>query len=279
LLALAEAADIATVVTQPDRPAGRGLSLKATPVKNAAISAGLAVVTPERLDAAFIKSIASQHPGLLACVSYGKILPAPLLGIAGMTALNVHPSLLPEYRGASPIQAALREGREETGVSIVYMTDELDAGDIALAQAVPISANDDFGSLHDRLSLIAADMLARAAVLLSRGELPRSPQDASRATFTKPISKEELRIDPAAPAHAVVNLVRSASPSPGAWIVYNGTRLKVLEAEAVRSSERPAGDDLVIACGDGLVRLVRVVPDGMREMRGFEYARWLSRRR
>lgn len=278
--ALASAHDVVAVVTQPDRPAGRGLRERQSAVKVRALELGLNVMTPERLDAAFVGSIAALNTALLACVSYGKILPDALLSIAGSTALNVHPSLLPEYRGASPIQAALREGRTITGVTVIWMSSKMDAGDIALQSEIAIGADEDLGTLHDRLATVGASLLAEAARMLAAGALPRQRQDESRATYTRPIDKDDLRIASASPARTIVDLVRSASPAPGAWLVYEGKRLKVLAARP-----EPAGSPLVsndgpgIAAADGVVRFLRVVPEGKRAMSGAEFVRATTTRR
>ena len=278
--ALASAHDVIAVITQPDRPAGRGLRERQSAVKARALELGLEVMTPERLDSAFVASIAALKPALLACVSYGKILPDALLSIGGLTALNVHPSLLPEYRGASPIQAALREGRTITGVTVIWMSAKMDAGDIALQSEIAIGADEDLGALHDRLATVGASLLADAARMLADGTLPRERQDESRATYTRPIDKDDLRITSSSPSRTIVDLVRSASPAPGAWLVYEGKRLKVLAARC-----EPAGSPLVsadgpgVAAADGVVRFLRVVPEGKRAMSGAEFVRSTATRR
>jgi methionyl-tRNA formyltransferase len=266
------------VVTRPDRPAGRGLEQKPSAVKKRAGGLGLAVLTPERLDGEFVASISDMAPQLLACVSYGKILPAALLEIPGMTALNVHPSMLPEYRGAAPIQAALRDGRERTGVTIIWMSTKMDAGDIALAQETKIEEDENYGALHDRLATLGSRMLAEAAALAAIGALPRKPQDDTRVTFAKPISKDDLRIDERSGAKHIVDLVRSASPSPAAWTIFDGKRLKVLEARA-EAPDGPAvtADGPSIRASDGIVRLLRVVPEGKPAMTGAQFARVRSK--
>lgn len=280
LEALAAAHDIVAVVTQPDRPAGRGLKPRASPVKDRARALGLTAFEPQRLDDRFIADVRALQPQLLACVSYGKILPPRLLAIEGMASLNVHPSLLPEYRGAAPIQAALRDGREETGVTIFWMAQEMDAGDIALQRRLAVAPDENYGELHDRLAALGSAMLVEAASLLADGRLPRIPQDHARATYTKPIRKDELRIRSDLPARAIVNLVRSASPSPGAWTMYGGKRLKVLDACAEPASAAISkGDAPLVEAADGFVLLLRVIPEGRREMSGAEFARSLARNR
>lgn len=289
LRALARSHHVVAVYTQPDKPAGRHLELTPTPVKAAALSLGLEVFTPEKLDAAFVSLVEGLHAELLVCVAYGKLLPRGLLAIEGMPALNVHPSSLPAYRGPAPIQAALRGGARETGVTIMWMSAEMDAGDIALARAVPIEQHDDYGSLHDRLAAVAAVVLNEAVALLERGELPRVPQDHARATYAAPIKSPDRRISFDRPAQDVVNLVRSLSPRPAAWMQLSGKRVKVLEARAepmpvdlAKADPPPQPGDLIatsggplIACAAGAVRLLRVVPEGKHAMSGDEFARGL----
>jgi methionyl-tRNA formyltransferase len=283
LLATARDHDVLAVFTQADRPAGRGMKLRPTPIKTAATGAGIPVFTPERLDAAFVAGVASLHPQALATVSYGKILPATLLATPSLGALNVHPSLLPAYRGAAPIQAALRDGCTRTGVSVIWMSERMDAGDIALISEVDIAPADDYGSLHDRLAEIGAESLARSLAMLARGELRRTPQDESRATFTKPISKDDQRLQ-LDDARRAVNVVRSLSPKPGAWLELGGKRVKVLAARAEEIAPAPPGTIVstgderngpLIACASGGLRLVRVIPEGKPAMSGADFARSL----
>lgn len=274
--------DIVGVYTQVDRPAGRGMKLTPTPVKTAAAAAALPVFTPDELDGAFCEAVAALRPDVLVCVSYGKILPRRLLDVPALGALNVHPSLLPAYRGATPIQAALRDGLSRSGVSIIWMSERMDAGDIALAEEVEIKPEDDFESLHDRLAQVSAQLLARAMTQLAEGTLGRVAQDEAQATFTRPISKEEtrLRLDD---ARRSADVVRSLSPKPGAWLELAGKRVKVLQARAEGGAREAAGallsldgDGPLIACRSGSLRLLRVVPEGKPPMSGADYARSLK---
>ncbi len=281
--------EVVAVVSQPDRPAGRGLALTPTPVAKTAREAGAVLLLPRRLDGAFIAQIASLRPTLLACASYGKILPTNLLAIEGLRALNVHPSLLPQYRGATPIQAALRDGCEQTGVSVFWMGAGTDDGDIALSRSVQIDSDDNYGSLHDKLARIGGDLLGEAAQRLGEGNLPRTPQRAEAATYTRPITKEDLRLRFDVPARSVVNQIRSFSPKPGAWTTFEGKRLKVLEANVVsrthsRSENAAPGDVLdwdelgpVIATSSGAVCLTKVIPEGKPMMSGAEFAKRTKR--
>ncbi|MDQ2818387.1 MAG: methionyl-tRNA formyltransferase [Candidatus Eremiobacteraeota bacterium] len=275
--------DVLAVITQPDRPVGRKLGLTPTPIKRRALDLGLKVHAPERLDDVTIGSIAQLRPELLACASYGKILPPSLLAIDGMTALNVHPSLLPLYRGATPIQAALRDGVGRTGVSIIRMTSKMDAGPIAVAAQLGIEAADTYGTLHEKLAALGGRALAQAAALLAAGSLPQTDQDEAQATYTRPLSKADAQLCFDRPAAAVVNFIRSLSPQPCAWTVLRSRRLKVLAGRAEGGLPSAAAGSLIelgaegplLAAGTGAVRLLRVIPEARREMSGADFARML----
>jgi methionyl-tRNA formyltransferase len=276
LAALAREHDVVAVVTQPERPAGRGLAMRPTPVMERARALGLEVSAPPRLDGEVVERLASLRPRVLACVSYGKILPHALLTIDGMTPLNLHPSLLPRYRGATPIQAALRDGVSRTGVTVIWMSDEMDAGDIAAQASVDIAPDDDFGVLHDRLALVGAQLLLECVGKAATGSLPRAKQEEALVTYTKPIRKDDLQLHESMTAEAAVNLVRSASPVPGAWTIIAGKRVKVLAARAdAATAPAIAADGMSVAVSDGRVRLLRVVPEGKREMTGADFVRTL----
>ncbi len=228
LRAVAARAQLAGVVTQPDRPAGRGQRLTPSAVKTAAIELGVRVYEPARLRD-FAAEIAAQRPDLLVLASYGRILPRSLLELPRLGALNVHPSLLPKYRGATPIQTALSDGETETGVSIMLMDEGLDTGDIVLQRQVAIEPSEAYGELHDRLAEIGAELLARALDLADRGELKGSPQ-TGEPSLTRPITGDDLRIDWNWPAQRIVNHVRAFSPRPAARASIEGETVKILRA-------------------------------------------------
>ena len=285
LHALARAHDIVGVFTQADRPAGRGLKLRATPVKSAALEARLGVDTPDKLDAALTESVARLRPDALVTAAYGKILPGGLLRVPALGALNIHPSLLPAYRGATPIQAALRDGLTSTGVSIIWMTQKMDAGDIALVQPVAIESADDFETLQARLAAVASELIVTALARLSRGALERRAQDEDLATYTRPLTRNDGRLD-YEDALRAANLVRSLSPAPGAWTELAGKRVKVLRARAESWPQEAGttkagsivaldGEGPLIACTSGSLRLLRVVPEGKPPMSGADFARSL----
>jgi methionyl-tRNA formyltransferase len=229
LRAVAQHADLAGVVTQPDRPAGRGHKLVASPVKAAARELGVPVYEPEKLKP-FAEELAHGEAfDLFALASYGRILPQTLLDLPRLGALNVHPSLLPRYRGATPIQTALRNGESQTGVSVMLMDAGMDTGDLVLQENAEIRPDDDYGTLHDRLALQGADLLARAIEQAGQGPLARVPQ-RGEATVTKPITKEDLLIDWGWGPSTIVNHVRAYAPQPAARALLEGETVKLLRA-------------------------------------------------
>jgi methionyl-tRNA formyltransferase len=224
----AEKTQLAGVVTQPDRRAGRGHRLQPTPIKAAALALGLRVYEPLSLKS-FAQEIGSEPFDFFALASYGKILPQALLDLPKRGALNVHPSLLPKYRGATPIQAALLDGRTQTGVSIMLMDAGMDTGDLVLQETLEIAADDDYGTLHDRCALFGADLLAETFDLAVAGPLPRMPQ-RGEPSVTKPLRKEDLEVDLHWPAERIANAVRAFSPTPCARATIDGESVKLLRA-------------------------------------------------
>lgn len=224
----AEKTDLAGVVTQPDRPAGRGHKLQPTPVKTAALELGLRVHEPASLKT-FAAELDAGRFDFFALASYGKILPRALLDLPARGALNVHPSLLPQYRGATPIQSALRDGCTRTGVSIMLMDAGMDTGDLVLQEALAIEPDDDYASLHDRCALFGADLLARAYDMAAQGPLPHRAQ-SGEPSVTRPLRKEDLDIDLRWPPERIVNAIRAYAPSPGARATIDGESVKLLRA-------------------------------------------------
>jgi methionyl-tRNA formyltransferase len=239
----AHSTDLQGVVTQPDRPAGRGHRLTASPVKHAALELGLHVCEPLRLPE-FAAEIGAQTYDIFVLASYGRILPKALLDLPRLGSLNVHPSLLPKYRGATPIQTALRNGETQTGVTIMLMDDGMDTGDVVLQERVPIEPGERYGELHDRLSLIGADLLARALERIAReGLIPRRQQEGEPTT-TRPITKEDLTIDWSWNAQRIVDHVRAYSPLPAARATLYGETVKLLRAH-VDADGKLAIDELI----------------------------------
>lgn len=225
---------LAGVVTQPDRRAGRGQRLTPSPLKSAALALGLRVYEPLALRA-FSKRLAGESFDLIVLAAYGRILPREFLALPRLGALNVHPSLLPKYRGATPIQTAIRNGDAETGVSIMLMDAGLDTGDIVLQERVPIAPGESYGDLHDRLALVGAELLDDAIDLAAHGKLKATPQ-AGEVTLTRPITKEDLVVDLSWPPQRVVNHVRAFSPQPAARATLAGESVKLLRAHVADGS-------------------------------------------
>lgn len=225
---LASRTKLAGVVTQPDRASGRGHKMQPTPVKAAAIELGVRVYEPVRLRP-LVDELAAASFDLFALASYGRILPQALLDLPRLGALNVHPSLLPKYRGATPIQTALRNGDSETGVSIMLMDAGMDTGDIVLQEPFPIAPEADYGVLHDELALLGGDLLGEAIDLASKGPLPHRAQ-SGEASLTKPIGKDDTMVSLDWPPERFINAVRAFSPAPGARLEIEGETIKVLRA-------------------------------------------------
>jgi methionyl-tRNA formyltransferase len=278
LRALHARAGVTLVVTQPDRPSGRGQRLQPTPVKAAASQLGIATLEPPRLrDAA--ERLAAERADLFAVASYGKIVPADVLALPRLGALNVHPSLLPLYRGATPLQSAIRDGRQESGVTVILMDAGMDTGDIVLQIRAPIGDSETYGELHDRFADVGAALLIEAVDQATHGTMRPRRQDTIgvsaeeiEATLTRPLEKADLAIDPSWPAARIVNAVRSLAPQPSARAVLSGERVKVLVAHVAGSDERIAAPR--IAGGDGRDVLIDLlVPPNHRAMTGAEYCR------
>lgn len=242
LRVFASRTDLFGVVTQPDRPSGRGQRLHPTPVKAAALDLGLTVYEPTDLRA-FVGELAGEAFDLFGLASYGRILPQALLDLPRLGALNVHPSLLPRYRGATPIQTALRNGDESTGVSIMLMDAGMDTGEIALQERVPIAKDDDYGGLHDRLAAVGAKMLGKAIGVAERGELAHAPQ-TGEPSVTRPIRKGDLDVDWTADARAIVDQIRAYAPRPAARGELHGETVKLLRAH-VGAHDEVIVDELI----------------------------------
>ena len=274
------------VVTRQDRPRGRGLEVTPSPVRAAAESRGILVATPARAGAPEeIERLRALSPDLLLLAAYGQILSPELLRVPRIGALNVHFSLLPRHRGASPIQAAILAGDQETGVTTMWMTERLDEGPIFAASRTPIGPEEDLGSLTVRLSDLGARCLSETLDRIERGEMVRDPQDSSRATYAPKLRREDARLALALDPVAFTRRVRAFAPRPGAHLdLEEGGPLQVLAAAPGDSPpETPAAGPgfvqeldrergLLLRLEGGSVWLRRVRPGGRKEMGGFDYA-------
>jgi methionyl-tRNA formyltransferase len=291
---LAAGHNVLAVVTQPDKPQGRGMQLAASPVKKAAERHGLPVLQPRRVRAeSFIAKIRDLAPDVLAVAAFGQIVPQALLDVPPLGPINVHGSLLPQYRGAAPIQHAIMAGETETGVTTIWMDATLDTGDMLLAGVEPIALDDTAGTLTPRLAALGASLLLRTLDGLADGTLPRRKQDDTQATFAPPIKPEDGQIRWGESAAAIANRIRGVSPKPGAFAAIKGKRVKLWAATVVTDartieagtadaepgtirsiSKTPPG--VVVAAGAGtVVLLTEAQPDNGRRMSAADWARGL----
>jgi methionyl-tRNA formyltransferase len=266
------------VVTQPDKPVGRDQRIEAPPVKTALVGSDVPVFQPKRIkneDA--VAEIRALAPDVIVVMAYGQILPRPVLQIPRIACLNLHASLLPKHRGAAPIQAAIVAGDHETGISVMYMDEGLDTGDVLLQKRIEIAPDETGGSLHDRLGEIAPAALREALAQLEAGTAPRVPQDSSAATYAPKLEREHGRIDWTEPAVLIECKIRAFNPWPGAFTILRddaGTerKLKIFHASVVDScSADPA--NLVIPTKLGALRLEEVQLEGKRRMSAAEFLR------
>jgi methionyl-tRNA formyltransferase len=268
----------ALVVTPPDRPKGRGRHLSPPPAAKAATEIGLAVHQTESVNRReSAAALGAAKPEVVAVCAFGQLIKEPLLSDHLM--LNVHPSLIPRWRGAAPIERTLMTGDERTGVTIMRVTEELDAGPVALQEAIAVQADDDYGSLSARLAELAGELLVRALDRLAESSLEFSEQDEALATYAEKIRPEERHLDPARPAEELERTVRALNPQIGTHLELDGGEwLRVRVAQAV--AEGPpageiavAGEQLLLGCGEEALRLDQVQPSGGRPMAAAEFLR------
>jgi methionyl-tRNA formyltransferase len=270
--------DIAAVYTRAAKPAGRrGLELKPSPVEREARRLGLAVLTPASLKAPDTQAaFAALNADAAVVVAYGLILPKPILDAPRLGCFNLHASLLPRWRGAAPIHRAVMAGDAQTGVTVMQMDEGLDTGAMAMIERVPIAPDMTTGQLHDALSRLGADLMARALGALERGTLQTTPQPTDGVTYAAKIDKAETRIDWTKPWKTVHDRIRGLSPFPGAWCEFAGERLKVLRSTAGEGGGAPGtalDDRFTVACGEGAVRIVELQKAGGRPMQAEEFLR------
>ncbi len=281
LRAAAQRGEVAAVYTQPDRPAGRGRALAASPVKQEAIGRGIPVVQPESLKSAEAQEALRQlAPDLLVVVAYGLILPQAVLDIPRFGCWNVHASLLPRWRGAAPIQRAIEAGDAETGVCLMQMEAGLDTGPVLLSLSTPVGEDDTGGQLHDRLAELGAQVLSDGLGLLRLGLRPvAQPQAVEGVTYARKLEKHEGRLDWTQPAVALARKVRAFNPWPVAEGRVAGERLRIHGAAALDEAHaaepgallRAGRDGLDVACGEGVLRLRTVQREGGKAITAADY--------
>ena len=274
--------DVIGVVTQPDKPKGRGYALTPPPVKVYAMEAGLPVYQPNTLrDEEFAALLETLAPELIVVVAYGKILPKNVLDYPKYGCVNVHGSILPEYRGAAPMQRAILDGKAETGVTTMYMDVGLDTGDMLLIEKMPIEENDNFETVHDKLGAIGAHALLQTVAAMKSGTLTRTAQDGALATYAAKIEKADCLLDFSKDAKAVHDQIRGLSPIPLAFThTADGKLLKVTASEIVSREgvtapagtvTSLAGGRITVACGKGEIALLTVLPEGKKRMAAADF--------
>ncbi|MHB1186019.1 methionyl-tRNA formyltransferase [Thiobacillus sp.] len=272
LNALADAGhDIALVLTQPDRPAGRGMKLTPSAVKQAALARGLPLTQPASLKSPEAQAeLRAADADVMVVAAYGLILPQAVLDLPRFGCLNIHASLLPRWRGAAPIQRAILAGDTETGITIMQMDAGLDTGAMLSKTVVPIGGSDTAASLHDALAVAGAAAIVTA--LANYATLVPLMQDDTQATYAAKLSKDEAQVDWRQPADVIARAVRAYNPAPGAWTLLDGAPLKIWSAEAVAGAGNPGevlradAEQLAIACGGGALVLHEVQPAGSKRM-------------
>jgi len=270
------------VVTQPDKPVGRHQTLTPPAIKTEALAAGIPVYQPERIGDATAQ-IAALDPEVLVVMAYGQILRKNILTLASRAIINLHASLLPKYRGAACIQAAIDAGDAETGVTSMHVVRELDAGDIILAKSIPIAAEETGGTLHDRLADLAADVLSETLAKLADGTAPRIPQDAARSSYIPKLDRDDGRIDWVQAAAAIERRIRAYDPWPGTFTtaIEGGKekRIKIYPPASIVDEKLAPGEisseggRLIVGCGEGSLALTCVQPDSGKRMAAADYLR------
>jgi methionyl-tRNA formyltransferase len=267
------------VLTQPDRPAGRGKKLTASPVKQYAEQHSIPVQQPVTLrDEQSAAALAALEPDVLVVAAYGLILPQAVLDIPRHGCLNVHASILPRWRGAAPIQAAILAGDVKTGISLMAMTAGLDCGPVFHIEELDIGPDETAGELHDRLAALGGEALVARLDAILAGDVEAIPQDDVRATYAPKIDKQDARIDWSLPADEVARRVRAYNPFPGAFCFDGDTRIKVWRAAAVDGQAPPGTvlqcdrEAVVVACGEGALRLEEMQLPGKRRVVAPEFA-------
>jgi methionyl-tRNA formyltransferase len=265
---------VSLVVTQPDRPRGRGMELAASPIKQRARQLGLPITQPEKIrdNQEFRAQLAAIQPDAIVVVGYGRIIPAWMIDLPPLGNVNLHASLLPKYRGAAPVQWAIASGETVTGVTTMRLDAGLDTGDILLQQSVSIAAEETAESLAPRLAGIGAELMIGTLDGLKAGTIHPRPQDHSQATLAPPLKKDDGRIDFRRPAGEILNRLRGFQPWPGAFTSFRGKNLHIWEAKPLErqippGELRPEQETLLVGCGgNSALELLVVQPEGKRRV-------------
>ena len=284
---LASRHEVIAVVTQPDKPKGRGHEMAFPPVKEVALEAGIPVMQPQRAkDEAFIAELKALNPDIILVAAYGKLLPKAILDMPKFGCINVHASLLPKYRGASPIQWAVLNGDEKSGVTIMHMAETMDTGDIIMTKEVILAKDETAGSLHDKLAAIGGPLLIEAMDALETGRAPRIRQNDEDATHVTMLDKTMGNLDFSKPAVQLERWIRGLNPWPTAYTKLDGKMLKLWKAEVLPAKEAKnmepgtvidvLKDGFDVLTGDGVLRVKELQLEGKRKMTAEEFLRGFS---
>lgn len=277
---LADGFEVVGVYTQPDRPKGRGMKMVYSPVKEVALAAGIPVFQPENFrEEESVQQLRDLQPDICAVVAYGRILPQKVLDVPKRGCINIHASILPKYRGSAPYQWAVLDGLEETGVTAMYLTREMDAGDIIDVSRTPIGENETAGELLDRLAVLGADLLSKTLSRFAQGEVKGTAQDASQVSYAPLLDKSMSPIDWTKTAQQVHNHVRGLHPWPVATMEIQGKLFKVHATRVAEGSGEPgqilglSKTGLLVACGEGAVEVLSLQAEGGKRMSAPDYFR------
>lgn len=275
--------EVVLVVTQPDKPKGRGKKMVPTPVKACALEHGIPVLQPEKVkEPEFVEQLRSYEPDLIAVTAFGQILSEPILEMPKYGCINVHGSLLPKYRGAAPMQWSIIDGEKVTGITTMYMAKGLDIGDMLLKAEVEITDEDTFATIHDKMAVTGANLLLDTLDQLEAGTLERIPQDHDAATYAPMITKETGHIDWSKNRQDIINLIRGLNPVPAAYTIYEEEVLKIfgaalsdVQADSAANGEIVAvvKKGFVVKCGDGCLLITEVQARGGKRMMTDAYLR------
>ena len=274
--------NIVEVITQPDRPRGRGRKILPSPIKKIALSRGITVFQPENInEEESIKKVKEFNPDIILVVAYGQILSKDMLNIPRIGCINIHASLLPKYRGASPINWPIINGEKKTGITFMFMNEKVDAGEIIDQREITILPDETYGELNKRLSNLSAEIINDLLKEIKNGNIKRIPQEKRSATYTKKMSKEDGEIIWGNKGERVYNLIRGTTPYPGAFTHYKNRKLKVTMARflynyqnEIKLDSATAGevvkiekDAILISTADkGIIKILKVIPSGAKEM-------------
>jgi methionyl-tRNA formyltransferase len=267
------------VLTQPDRPAGRGKQLKASPVKEFALQHGIDVLQPESLRGDdIVAELTALQADIMIVAAYGLLLPQAVLDIPKAGCLNVHASLLPRWRGAAPIQAAILDADEDTGVCLMSMTAGLDCGPVFISETLQIGVDENAGELHDRLAAAGGKLLVEHLADIIDRRISAAEQNEAAATYARKIKTSDASIDWQRPATELARLVRAFNPVPGAYFMLDSERIKCWQAAETDADDSPAGtimaagpDGVVVACGQGALRLIQLQRPGKRPVSAAQF--------